>query len=199
MLLPDPMPEATNLAKLPQSPFNFWGFYQKVRDFGIKESSPKEELWGTLFPTLQTSQPLLAMAELVNKDLGAALSKELPQALPCPGLLPALGVCEGFKRHHIQERGQFPHSLFGTHQPERALPLGAEPGLREWDQLQEPWTVQPWPFCPHCHLPHVPSIEVATSSIKDNAIKCQLHLERHLSHHLRSKVSVSVVLPHLGI
>ncbi|XP_014822228.1 PREDICTED: kyphoscoliosis peptidase-like [Calidris pugnax] len=72
--------EPRNGEKLPENPFHFWGLHQKMRDFGIKESSHKGELLvapqGTLLLTLQTSRPLLAMYELANKDLDAALSKK---------------------------------------------------------------------------------------------------------------------------
>lgn len=137
---------------------------------------------GIFLLTLQTSQPFLARSELVNKDLDAALSRNYPGSSALsrvtPGLLLVLCVCAGFRRHQIQ----FPHSC-----------LGARMGwaCRSGSSSRS----QPWPLCPHCHLPHVPIFEVATSSSKDKAISASSPGKAHPGHHLRTEFSVSAPTP----
>lgn len=141
------------------------------------------------------------MSELVNKDLDAALSKNYPRSSALSRVTPGPPcLFSGEDLGGIQEQGKFPH-LFGTLSQNRLFPWGLRLDCRitesqNMDQLQEPQPFQPRPLCPHCHLPHVPNIMVATSSSKDTISSPR---EPHPGHHLRSEVSVSVVLPLLGI
>ncbi|CAM4664568.1 unnamed protein product [Lepidochelys kempii] len=87
--------------ELPENPFHFWGLHPKGKDFGIEESNCGEDLivvaTGTLLLTLQTSRPLLATYQLVNKDLDTSLSMKClasqaeEEKLSCHVLCPFLG------------------------------------------------------------------------------------------------------------
>uniref|UniRef100_A0A8C3IJ98 KY-like immunoglobulin-like domain-containing protein n=1 Tax=Chrysemys picta bellii TaxID=8478 RepID=A0A8C3IJ98_CHRPI len=87
--------------ELPENPFHFWGLHPKGKDFGIEECNCGEDLivvaTGTLLLTLQTSRPLLATYQLVNKDLDTSLSTKClasqaeEEKLSCHVLCPFLG------------------------------------------------------------------------------------------------------------
>ncbi|NWR80057.1 KY peptidase, partial [Centropus unirufus] len=211
--------------ELPENPFHFWGLHQKVRDFGIKESSHKEELLiaprGTLLLTLHTSRPLLAMYELVNKDLDAALSKKCLVAQAEEDKLSCHVLCpfQGYYRlsMFVKDLGGNPfrnaanflvHCLKPVNQNElfpSGLSIHCGSGISTRDHgLSNPSHSSPiiTTKLGKCnvtfHIP--PDVELTASLSKDKVINAKYPLERYvLVTHLRTKVSVCVVLPEAGI
>ncbi|XP_074721527.1 kyphoscoliosis peptidase-like [Strix uralensis] len=217
--------EPHNGEKMPENPFYFWGLHQKARDFGIKESSPKEELLvapqGTLLLTLQISRPLLAVYELVNKDLDAAMSKKCLAAqaeeekLSCHVLCPFQGYYRlsvfvkdlgGITFRNVANflirclRPVNQNELFPS---ELSMHCGS--GISSSSHgLSHPSHSVPiiTTKVGKCNITfHTPAdVEVTASLNKDKVISAKYPLERYvLVTHLRTKVSVCVVLPESGI
>ncbi|XP_075606791.1 kyphoscoliosis peptidase-like [Balearica regulorum gibbericeps] len=217
--------EPCNGDKLPENPFHFWGLHQKVRDFGIKESSHKGELLvapqGTLLVTLQTSRPLLAMYELVNKDLDAALSRKClvaqaeEEKLSCHVLCPFQGYyrlsmfvkdlggstfrnAANFLIHCLRPINQ--NELFPS-----GLSMHCGSGISSSGHgLSNPSHSSPiiTTKLGKCNITfHTPNnVEVTASLSKDKVNSAKYPLERYvLVTHLRTKVSVCIVLPESGI
>ncbi|NWW93300.1 KY peptidase, partial [Rhynochetos jubatus] len=217
--------EPHNGERLPENPFHFWGLHQKVRDFGIKESSHNGELLvapqGTLLLTLQTSRPLLAMYELVNKDLDAALSKKClatqaeEEKLSCHVLCPF----QGYYRLSVfvKDLGGSPFKnmanfLLRCLKPinqNELFPSGLSMHCGSGISSSGHGLSNPSHSAPiittklgKCNITfHTPTnVEITASLSKDKAISTNYPLERHiLVTHLRTKVSVCVVLPESGI
>ncbi|NXD83111.1 KY peptidase, partial [Halcyon senegalensis] len=217
--------EPHNGEKLPENPFHFWGLHQKVRDFGIKESSHTGELLvapqGTLLLTLQTSRPLLATYELVNKDLDAALSKKCLAAqaeeekLSCHILCPFQGsyrlsvfvkdlggiafrnvanflirCLTPVNQNELFPSGLSMHCGSGISSSNYGLSNPSHPAPIITTKLGK------------CNITfHAPAdVEVTASLSKDKVVGAKYPLERYvLVTHLRTKVSVCVVLPESGI
>ncbi|NXX75933.1 KY peptidase, partial [Urocolius indicus] len=208
--------------KLPENPFHFWGLHQKARDFGIKESSHKGELLvapqGALLLTLHTSRPLLAIYELVNKDLDTAMSKRClvaqaeEEQLSCHVLCPFLGYYRlsvfvkvlggptfsnvaNFLLHCLKPINQ--NELFPS-----GLSMHCGSGVSSSSHgLSKPSHSAPiiTTNLGKCNITfHTPSdLEVTASLSKDSS---KYPLERYvLVTQLRAKVSVCVVLPESGI
>ncbi|NXG58580.1 KY peptidase, partial [Hemiprocne comata] len=211
--------------KLPENPFHFWGLHQKVRDFGIEESSHKGELLvapqGTFLLTFQTSRPLIAMYELVNKDLDAALIKKCMAAqveedkLSCHVLCPFQGYYRlsvfvkdlgsstfrnvaNFLIHCLRPINQnelFPSGL-SMHCGSGTSSSGH--GLSNPSHSAPIITTKLGKCNITFHAP--PDMEMAASLSKDKVISTKYPLERYvLVTHLRAKVSVCVVLPESGV
>ncbi|NXP47239.1 KY peptidase, partial [Heliornis fulica] len=211
--------------KLPENPFHFWGLHQKVRDFGIKESSHKEELLvapqGTLLMTLQTSRPLLAMYDLVNKDLDAALSKKCLAAqteeekLSCHVLCPFQGYyrlsvfvkdlgdstfrnaanflircLRPINQNELFPSGLSMHCGSGISSSSRGLSNPSHPVPIITTKLGK------------CNITfNTPDdVEVTATLSKDKVTSTEYPLERYvLVTHLRTKVSICIVLPESGV
>ncbi|NXL47913.1 KY peptidase, partial [Podilymbus podiceps] len=217
--------ETHNGEKLPENPFYFWGLHQKVRDFGIKESSHKGEMLtapqGTLLLTLQTSQPLLAMYELVNKDLDAALSKKCLAAqaeeekLSCHVLCPFQGYyrlsvfVKALGDNTFRNAANF---LICCSRPvnwNELFPSGMSMHCGSGISSSGHGLSNPSHSSPiittklgKCNITfHTPTdVEVMASLSKDKVINDKYPLERYiLVTHLRTKVSVCVVLPESGV
>ncbi|XP_074760363.1 kyphoscoliosis peptidase-like [Athene noctua] len=217
--------EPLNGEKMPENPFHFWGFHQKARDFGIKESSHKEELLvapqGTFLLTLQISRPLLAVYELVNKDLDAAMSKKCLAAqaeeekLSCHVLCPFQGYYRlsvfvkdlggttfrnvaNFLIHCLRPINQ--NKLFPS-----GLSMHCGSGISSSSHgLSNPSHSGPiiTTKVGKCNITfHTPAdVEVTASLNKDKVTSAKYPLERYvLVTHLRTKVSVCVVLPESGV
>lgn len=216
--------EPRNGEKLPENPFNFWGLHQKVRDFGIRESSHKGELLvapqGALLLTLQTSRPLLATYELVNKDLDAALSKKCLAAQAEEEKLSFHVLCpfQGYYRLSV-----FVKDLGGTTFRNAAnflirclrpvnqnelFPSGLSPHCGSGIGSSSHGLSNPSHSAPiittklgKCSITfHKPAdLEVTASLSKDKVIRTKYPLDRYLLvTHLRTKVSVCVALPESG-
>ncbi|NXO57727.1 KY peptidase, partial [Aramus guarauna] len=211
--------------KLPENPFHFWGLQQKVRDFGIKESSHKGELLvapqGTLLVTLQTSQPLLAMYELVNKDLDTALSRKClvtqaeEEKLSCHVLCPFRGYyrlsvfVKDLGGSTFRNTANFLiHCLRPVNQNElfpSGLSMHCGSGISSSGHgLSNPSHSGPiiTTKLGKCNITfHTPTdVEVTASLSKDKVISAKYPLDRYvLVTHLRTKVSVCIVLPESGI
>ncbi|NXJ85904.1 KY peptidase, partial [Trogon melanurus] len=217
--------EPRNGEKLPENPFNFWGLHQKVRDFGIKESSHKAELLvapqGTLILTLQTSRPLLATYELVNKDLGDALSKKCLAAqaeeekLSCHVLCPFQGYyrlsvfvkdLEGITFRNV---ANFLIRCLRPINQNELFPSGLSMHCGSGISTSSHGLSNPSHSAPvittklgKCNITfHAPTdVEVTASLSKDKIISTKNPLERYvLVTHLRAKVSICVVLPESGV
>lgn len=219
--------EPHNGETLPENPFHFWGLHQKVRDFGIEDSSYKGELLvaprGTLLLTLQTSRALLATYELVNKDLDAALSKKCLAAqaeeekLSCHVLCPFQGYyrlsvfvkdvggtttfrnAANFLLHCPRPVNQ--NELFPS-----GLSLHCGSGLSSSSHgLSNPSHSAPiiTTKLGKCNITfHARAdVEVTASLSKDKVTaSSEYPLERYvLVTHLKSKISVCVVLPEPGV
>ncbi|NXH23293.1 KY peptidase, partial [Bucco capensis] len=217
--------EPRNRETLPENPFHFWGLHQKGRDLGIKVSSHKGELLvapqGTLLLTLQTSRPLLAMYELVNKDLDDALSKKCLAAqaeedkLSCHILCPFQGYyrlslfVKDLGGTTFRNMANFLiHCLRPVNQNE-LFPLGLSMHCGSGISSSSHGLSNPSHSAPiittklgKCNITFNSStdIEVTASLSKDKVISTKYPLERYiLVTQLRAKVSVCVVLPESGI
>ncbi|NXI42645.1 KY peptidase, partial [Galbula dea] len=217
--------EPQNGEKLPENPFHFWGLHQKARDFGIKESSHQGELLvapqGTSVLTLQTSRPLLAMYELVHKDLDDVLSKKCLAAqaeeekLSCHILCPFQGYYRlsvfvkdlgGITARNV---ANFLLRCLRPINQNELFPLGLSMHCGSGISSASHGLSSPSHSTPiitsklgKCNLTfHIPAdIEVSASLSKDKVISTKYPLERYiLVTHLRAKVSVCVVLPEAGV
>ncbi|KAM9027432.1 kyphoscoliosis peptidase-like [Ara ararauna] len=217
--------EPHNGEKLPENPFHFWGLHQKLRDFGIKESSHKGELLvvpeGTLLLTLQTSRPLLAMYELVNKDLDAALSKKCLAAQAEEDKLSCHVLCpfQGYYRLSVfvKDLGgitfrNVANFLMHCSKPinqNELFPLGLSMHCGSGISSSSHGLSNPSHSAPiittkvgKCNITFhtTTDVKVAASLSKDKVISTKYPLERYvLVTHLRTKVSVCVMLPESGI
>ncbi|KAK2536528.1 kyphoscoliosis peptidase-like protein [Columba livia] len=217
--------EPHNGEKLPENPFHFWGLHQKVRDFGIRESNHKEEMLvapqGTLLLTLQTSQRLLATYELVNKDLDAVLSKKCLAAqaeeekLSCHVLCPFQGYyrlsvfVKDLGGNTFRNVANFLiHCLNPVNQNElfpSGLSIHCGSGISSSSHgLSNPSHTSPiiTTKVGKCNITFhtLTNVEVMANLSKDKVINAKFPLERYiLVTHLRTKVSVCVVLPESGI
>ncbi|NXL83219.1 KY peptidase, partial [Alectura lathami] len=217
--------EPRNVEALPENPFRFWGLHQKVRDFGIEESSHKGELivapQGTLLLTLRTSRPLLAMYELVNEDLDSALSKKCLAAqaeekkLSCHVLCPFQGYyrlsvfVKDLGGTTFRNTANFLIRCLGPINQNELFPLGLSmhcgSGISSSGcGLSNPSHSEPiiTTKLGKCNITfHARAdIEVTASLSKDKVTSAEYPLERYvLVTHLKSKVSVCVVLPEPGM
>ncbi|XP_069712723.1 kyphoscoliosis peptidase-like [Phaenicophaeus curvirostris] len=217
--------EPHNREELPENPFHFWGLHQKVRDLGIEESSHKEELLiapqGTLLLALLTSRPLLATYELVNKDLDAALSKKCLAAqaeeekLSCHVLCPFQGYyrlsvfVKDLGGNTFRNAANFLIRCLKPVNQNELFPSGLSihcgSGISSRDHgLSNPSHSSPiiTTKLGKCNITfHTPpDVELTASLSKDKVINAKYPLERYiLVTHLRTKVSVCVVLPESGV
>lgn len=210
---------------LPENPFHFWGLHQKVRDFGIEESSYKGELLvapqGTLLLTLRTSRPLLASYELVNKDLDSTLSKKCLAAqaehkkLSCHVLCPFQGYyrlsvfVKDLGGTSFRNTANFLIRCLGPVNQNELFPLGLSMHCGSGISSSGCGLSNPSHSDPiittkmgKCNITfHAQAdVEVTASLSKDKVTNTEYPLERYvLVTHLKSKVSVCIVLPEPGV
>ncbi|NXC38355.1 KY peptidase, partial [Penelope pileata] len=210
---------------LPENPFHFWGFHQKARDFGIEESSYKGELLvspqGTLLLTLRTSRPLVAMYELVNKDLDSTLSKKCLAAqaeedkLSCHVLCPFQGYyrlsvfVKDLGGTSFRNTANFLISCLGPINQNELFPSGLSMHCGSGISSSSHGLSNPSHSNPiittklgKCNITfHARAdVEVTASLSKDKVTSTEYPLERYvLVTHLKSKVSVCVMLPESGV
>lgn len=220
-------PEPRNGETLPENPFHFWGLHQKVRDFGIEDSSYKGELLvapqGTLLLTLRTSRALLATYELVHKDLDAALSKKCLAAqaeeekLSCHVLCPFQGyyrlsvfVKDVGGTTTFRNAANFLLHCSGPVNQNELFPSGLSLHCGSGLSSSSHGLSNPSHSAPiittklgKCNITfHAPAdVEVMASLSKDKlTTSSEYPLERYvLVTHLKSKISVCVVLPEPGV
>ncbi|NXV82204.1 KY peptidase, partial [Atlantisia rogersi] len=211
--------------KLPENPFHFWGLHQKMRDFGIKESSHKEELLvapqGTLLVTLQTSRPLLATYELVNKDLDTALGKKCLAAqaeeekLSCHVLCPLQGYyrlsvfVKDLGGSTFRNAANFLIRCLSPINQNELFPSGLSMHCGSGISSSSRGLSNPSHSAPiittklgKCNITfNIPDdVEVTATLSKDKVTSAKYPLERYvLVTHLRTKVSICIVLPESGI
>ncbi|NXG27479.1 KY peptidase, partial [Dromaius novaehollandiae] len=217
--------EPRNREKLPENPFHFWGLHQKVRDFGILDSNHKGELLvasqGALLLTLQTSRPLLATYELVNKDLDAALSKKClasqaeEEKLSCHVLCPFQGYyrlsvfVKDLVASTFRNAANFLIHCLGPINQNELFPSGLSMHCGTGISSTSSGLFSPSHSAPiittklgKCNITfHTRAdIEVTASLSKDKVTSAKYPLERYLLvTHLKTKVSVCIVLPESGI
>lgn len=217
--------ETHHKEKLPENPFHFWGLHQKMRDLGVTESSHKGELLlapqGTLLLTLQTSRPLLAMYQLVNKDLDATLSQKCLAAQAEEEKLSCHVLCP-FQGHYrlsvfVKDLGGITfrnvanflvRCLRPVNQNE-LFPSGLSMHCGSGVSSSSHGLSNPSHSAPiittklgKCNITfHTPTdIEVTASLSKDKVVRAKYPLERYvLVTHLRTKVSICIVLPESGV
>ncbi|XP_065592050.1 kyphoscoliosis peptidase-like [Cyrtonyx montezumae] len=218
-------PEPHNGEALPENPFRFWGLHQKVRDFGIEESSYKGELLvapqGTLLLTFWTSRPLLATYELVNKDLDSTLSQKCLAAqaedkkLSCHILCPFQGYyrlsmfVKDLGATSFRNTANFLIHCLGPVNQNELFPLGLSMHCGSGISSRGCGLSNPSHSDPiittklgKCNITfHARAdVEVTASLSKDKLSSTEYPLERYvLVTHVKSKVSVCILLPEPGV
>ncbi|XP_067389708.1 kyphoscoliosis peptidase-like [Emydura macquarii macquarii] len=211
--------------ELPENPFHFWGLHPKGKDFGIEDCSCTADLvvvtTGTLLLTLQTSRPLLATYELVNKDLDASLSPNClasqteEEKLTCHVLCPFLGYyrlsvfVKDLGGDLFKNAANFLLRCSGSVNQNELFPSGLSmhcgAGIStSWRGFSNP--SHPAPIINtnqgKCNITFsTPSdTEVAAILSKDKVTSTKYPLERYtLLTHLGNKVSACILLPESGL
>ncbi|NXA49900.1 KY peptidase, partial [Nothocercus julius] len=217
--------EPRNQEELPENPFCFWGLHQKVRDFGIMESSHKEELLvasqGTLLLTLQTSRPLLATYELASNDLDAALSKKCLASQTEEGKLSCHVLCpfQGYYRLSVfvkdlgastfRNVANFLLRCFRPVNQNQLFPSGLGMHCGAGISSTGSGLFNPSHSAPiittklgKCNITFhtCAGIDVTASLSKDKVTSAKYPLERYLLvTQLKTKVSVCIALPESGV
>ncbi|NXD09044.1 KY peptidase, partial [Nothocercus nigrocapillus] len=211
--------------ELPENPFCFWGLHQKVRDFGIMESSHKGELLvasqGTLLLTLQTSRPLLATYELASNDLDAALSKKCLASQTEEGKLSCHVLCpfQGYYRLSVfvkdlgagtfRNVANFLLRCFRPINQNQLFPSGLSMHCGAGISSMGSGLFNPSHSAPiittklgKCNITfHTRAgIDVTATLSKDKVTSAKFPLERYvLVTQLKTKVSVCIALPESGV